>query len=83
MRMTCQRKGIIEWIGGDRQHLEANSAGGALIFSTPLQQGLWTAISWVAPSPIPVKVFGEVPSAQTWLRRMPQEKFPSIDVRFS
>lgn len=75
---ATQRKGIIEWIGRDRQHLKVNCAGGALIFASPLQQGLWTAISWVAPSPIPVKVFGEVPAAEAWLRQMLREKFPSI-----
>ena len=74
---ATQRKGIIEWIGRDHQHLKVNCAGGALIFSSPMQQGLWTAISWVAPSPIPVKVFREVSTAETWLCSMLREKFPS------
>lgn len=74
---ATQRKGIIEWIDRDRQHLKINCAGGALIFTSPIQQGLWTAISWVAPSPIPVKVFREVAAAELWLYTMLREKFPS------
>lgn len=74
---ATQRRGIIEWIQNDRQHLKANCAGGALIFTSALQQGLWTAISWVAPSPIPVKIFREVPSAEVWLRGQLQEKMAS------
>ncbi|KPK17877.1 MAG: hypothetical protein AMJ62_00315 [Myxococcales bacterium SG8_38] len=77
---ATQRKGIIQWIDRDRQHLKINCAGGALIFSSPIQQGLWTAISWVTPSPIPVKVFRQVPSAESWLLQMLAEKFPSIGV---
>jgi hypothetical protein len=74
---ATQRRGIIEWIQNDRQHLKANCAGGALIFTSALQQGLWTAISWVAPSPIPVKIFREVPPAEVWLRGQLQEKMAS------
>lgn len=65
---AVQRKGIVDWINRDRQHLKANCAGGALIFASPMQQGLWTAIVWVTPIPIPVKVFRDVPSAEVWLR---------------
>ena len=64
---ATQRKGIIDWIDRDRLYLEENCAGGALIFTTAVQQGLWTAISWVAPSPIPVKMFRDVASAERWL----------------
>ena len=74
---ATQRRGIIEWIQNDRQHLKTNCAGGALIFTSALQQGLWTAISWVAPSPIPVKIFREVSSAEEWLRSLLQEKMAS------
>ena len=74
---ATQRRGIIEWIQNDRQHLKTNCAGGALIFTSALQQGLWTAISWVAPSPIPVKIFREVSSAEAWLRSLLQEKMAS------
>jgi len=74
---ATQRRGIIEWIQNDRQHLKTNCAGGALIFTSALQQGLWTAISWVAPSPIPVKIFREVSSAEAWLRSLLQEKMTS------
>jgi len=38
---------------------------------------LWTAFSWVAPSPIPVKVFRELPPAEAGLCGMLQEKCPS------
>ena len=44
---ATQRRGIMDWITRDKAHLRANCAGGALIFASPLQQGLWTAISWV------------------------------------
>ena len=63
-----QRRGIMDWITRDKQHLRAYCAGGALIFSSPLQQGLWTAISWVTPNPIPVKMFSDVPNAEHWVR---------------
>jgi hypothetical protein len=63
-----QRRGIMDWITRDKAYLRANCAGGALIFASPLQQGLWTAISWVTPSPIPVKMFSDVPSAEAWVR---------------
>lgn len=63
-----QRKAIVEWINRDRHHLTTNCSAGALIFANPIQHGLWTAIVWVTPIPIPVKVFRDVPSAETWLR---------------
>ena len=63
-----QRRGIMNWITQDKQHLGANCVGGALVFASPLQQGLWTAISWVTPSPIPVKIFGDLASAEVWVR---------------
>ncbi len=72
-----QRKGIVEWINRDRQHLKANCAGGALIFASSIQLGLWTAIVWVTPIPIPVKVFRDVPSAEAWLRGQLEEKAAS------
>lgn len=65
---ATQRRGIIDWIGRDRKPLEESCAGGAMIFNNAVQQGLWTAISWVAPSPIPVKMFRDTPSAEAWLR---------------
>jgi hypothetical protein len=74
---ATQRKGIMEWITRDRQHLKINCAGGALIFASALQQGLWTAISWVTPSPIPVKIFRDVASAEAWLRGQLQQKMAS------
>jgi hypothetical protein len=74
---ATQRKAIVDWINRDRQHLKANCAGGALIFSSPIQQGLFTAIVWLTPIPIPVKIFREVESAEAWLRTMLQEKIAS------
>lgn len=74
---ATQRRGIIDWINRDRQHLKTYCAGGALVFASAIQQGLWTAISWVAPSPIPVKVFRDVPSAEAWLYGQLQQKMAS------
>ena len=74
---ATQRRGIIVWINRDRQHLKSHCAGGALVFASAIQQGLWTAISWVAPSPIPVKVFRDIPSAEAWLRSQLQQKLAS------
>ncbi|MBW1758302.1 MAG: hypothetical protein JRJ80_19330 [Deltaproteobacteria bacterium] len=74
---ATQRRGIMDWIKSDREHLRANCAGGALIFTTALQQGLWTAISWVTPSPIPVKIFRDVPAAEAWLRGQLETKMAS------
>ncbi len=71
---ATQRKGIIDWIDRDRPALKENCAGGAMIFNDAVQQGLWTAISWVAPSPIPVKMFVDTPSAEAWLREQLREK---------
>jgi len=74
---ATQRKAIVDWINRDRQHLKTNCAGGALIFSSPIQQGLWTAIAWVTPTPIPVKIFRDIPSAEAWLRGLLEEKMAS------
>jgi hypothetical protein len=74
---ATQRKGIVDWINRDRQHLRTNCAGGALIFSNPIQQGLWTAIAWVTPTPIPVKIFRDIPSAEAWLRGLLEERMAS------
>lgn len=74
---ATQRKDIVNWINRDRQHLRTNCAGGALIFSNPIQQGLWTAIAWVTPTPIPVKIFRDIPSAEAWLRGLLEEKMAS------
>jgi hypothetical protein len=69
-----QRRGIMDWITRDKLHLQLHCAGGALIFASPLQQGFWTAISWVTPSPIPVKMFSDVPSAEKWVRSQLEQK---------
>jgi len=74
---ATQRRGIVDWINRDRQHLKTNCAGGALIFSSPIQQGLWTAIAWVTPTPIPVKIFRDIPSSEAWLRGLLEEKMAS------
>ena len=74
---ATQRKRIVEWIDRDRQHLKTNCAGGALIFSSPVQQGLWTAIAWLTPTPIPVRIFRDLPSAEAWLRERLREKMAS------
>ncbi len=63
-----QRRAIVDWIERDRQHLKTHCAGGALIFTSPMQQGLWTAIVWLTPIPIPVKVFRDVSAAEDWVR---------------
>lgn len=72
-----QRRGIMDWITRDKQHLRAHCAGGALVFASPLQQGLWTAISWVTPSPIPVKIFRDITPAEAWVRTQIDEKMAS------
>lgn len=72
-----QRRGIMDWITRDKEYLRLNCAGGAMIFASPLQQGLWTAISWVTPSPIPVKMFSDVPSAEHWVRSQIEQKIAS------
>ncbi len=69
-----QRRGIMDWITRDKAYLRANCVGGALIFASPLQQGLWTAISWVTPSPIPVKIFGDIAPAENWVRNQLQAR---------
>jgi hypothetical protein len=69
-----QRRGIMDWITRDKQHLRANCVGGALVFASPLQQGLWTAISWVTPSPIPVKIFRDLAPAEAWVRAQLEER---------
>ena len=74
---ATQRRGIMDWITRDKHHLRVNCAGGALILASPLQQGLWTAISWVTPSPIPVKIFRELEPAEAWVRKMLEEKMAS------
>ena len=71
---AVQRKEIVDWINRDRQFLKAHCAGGALVFASPMQQGLWTAIVWVTPIPIPVKVFRDLVSAERWLRGLLEEK---------
>ena len=65
---ATQRRGIMDWITRDKQHLRAHCVGGALVFASPLQQGLWTAISWVTPSPIPVKILRDMGAAEQWVR---------------
>ena len=74
---ATQRKAIVDWIDRDRTHLEINCAGGALIFASPIQQGLWTAIAWLTPTPIPVKIFRDVPSAEAWVRDQLRDKMAS------
>ena len=74
MLPPTHRKAIVEWINRDRFHLTANCAGGALIFSSSLQRGLWTAIMWVTPIPVPVRVFADIPSAEAWLTSLLHRK---------
>ena len=64
---ASQRKAIVDWINRDRLHLTTNCAGGALVFSNPIQRGLWTAIMWLTPIPIPVRVFRDIHTAEEWL----------------
>lgn len=74
---ATQRRGIMDWINRDHNHLKRNCVGGALVFASALQQGLWTAISWVTPSPIPVKIFRDIPSAEHWVDAQLRESIAS------
>lgn len=62
------RTAIRDWVNRDRSFLKANCAGGALIFSNNVQRGLWTAILWMTPIPIPVRVFTDPKAGEAWLR---------------
>lgn len=64
------RGAIRDWIDRDRRYLTKNCAGGALIFSNAIQRGLWTAILWMTPIPIPVKVFPDARSGEKWLQSL-------------
>ncbi len=66
------RAAIRDWINRDRPYLTKNCRGGALIFSNAIQRGLWTAILWMTPIPVPVKVFTNVRDGEKWLRSMVQ-----------
>ena len=62
------RRELADWIDRDRQALIANCAGAALMFSNPLQRGLWTAVVWLTPPPIPVETIRDRSQAIEWLK---------------
>ena len=74
MLPATHRAAIVDWINRDRFHLTVNCAGGALVFSNALQRGLWTAIMWVTPIPVPVRVFPDIVVAEAWLLGLLQRK---------
>lgn len=65
---ATQRKQMVDWVNNYRDALARNCAGAMLVFSNAAQRGLLTAVMWLAPMPIPVRIFATIEEGEAWLR---------------
>ena len=54
------------WVSRDGERL----AGLAVVLSSPMERGVFTAINWVVGQPYPNRTFSSVSEASLWLREM-------------
>jgi hypothetical protein len=65
-----QRKRLINWFDVTGELAEQYHFGIALLLSNTIIRGALRAVTWVKPVPVPIKPFGSIVEASTWLREL-------------
>lgn len=78
-----QRKRLTEWFDVTGDLAGEHHFGIAVLISNALIRGALMAVTWVKPIPVPVKPFGSIADASTWVREIFAEQripiTPSIE----
>jgi hypothetical protein len=79
-----QRKQLTDWFDVTGELAEEYHIGIALLISNTLIRGALRAVTWVKPVPVPIKPFGSIAEASTWVREIFAERgmpiTPSIEM---
>ena len=65
-----QRKRLTEWFDVTGDLAGEHHFGIAVLISNALIRGALMAVTWVKPIPVPVKPFGSIADASTWVREI-------------
>ncbi len=63
------RRGKAEWFKRHRALMEANVAGTAVVFQSPLFRFMLSSIMLLVPIPVPFSTHGELADGVAWARR--------------
>jgi hypothetical protein len=63
-----QRKAVAERANKSCARYPTRLVGMALVMSSALQRGVFTAIQWLCKDSHPTRAFGDITSAEAWLR---------------
>lgn len=78
-----QRKRLTEWFDVTGDLAGEHHFGIAVLISNALIRGALKAVTWVKPIPVPIKPFGSIADASTWVREIFAEQriaiTPSIE----
>jgi len=78
-----QRKRLTEWFDVTGDLAGEHHFGIAVLISNALIRGALKAVTWVRPIPVPIKPFGSIADASTWVREIFAEQritiTPSIE----
>ena len=78
-----QRKRLTEWFDVTGDLAGEHHFGIAVLISNALIRGALMAVTWVKPIPVPIKPFGSIADASTWVREIFAEQripiTPSIE----
>ena len=65
-----QRKRLTEWFDVTGDLAGEHHFGIAVLISNALIRGALKAVTWVKPIPVPIKPFGSIADASTWVREI-------------
>ena len=78
-----QRKRLTEWFDVTGDLAGEHHFGIAVLISNAIIRGALKAVTWVRPIPVPIKPFGSIADASTWVREIFAEQritiTPSIE----
>ena len=78
-----QRKRLTEWFDVTGDLAGEHHFGIAVLISNAIIRGAIKAVTWVRPIPVPIKPFGSIADASTWVREIFAEQriaiTPSIE----
>ena len=69
-----QRKRLTEWFDVTGELAGEHHFGIAVLISNALIRGALMAVTWVKPIPVPIKPFGSIADASTWVREIFAER---------
>ena len=74
-----QRKRLTEWFDVTGDLAGEHHFGIAVLISNALIRGALMAVTWVKPIPVPLKPFGSIADASTWVREIFAERRITIN----